>query len=161
MGLNPIPLPAYSEFAARLFSENGKSVQHEVVESVYNAYAGVSWFVQMMMNELFALTPAGGSCTMDLLPTAQANVVSSQEMAFRTLMDAISTKQKEVLLAVAKEGEAQNITSAAFVRRHRLTSPSSVQSAVKALLAADLLTQNNGIYRVYDYFFSDWLRTGF
>lgn len=161
MGLNPIPLPAYSAFAARLFFENGKSVQSEVVESVYRAYSGVSWFVQMMMNELFALTPMGGSCAMNLLPTAQANVVNSQEMAFRTLMDTIPTKQKEVLLAVAKDGEAQNITSSAFVRRHRLTSPSSVQSAVKALLAADVLTQDNGTYRVYDYFFSEWLRTGF
>lgn len=97
----------------------------------------------------------------ELAPDSTVNVVNSQEMAFRTLMDTIPTKQKEVLLAVAKDGEAQNITSSAFVRRHRLTSPSSVQSAVKALLAADVLTQDNGTYRVYDYFFSEWLRTGF
>lgn len=161
MGLEPIPLTAYTEFAVRLFSENGKTVQPEVVESVYNAYSGVSWFVQMMMNELFALTAEGGTCAMEMLPIAQKNVINGQEMAFRTLMDTIPTKQKEVLLAVAKEGEAQNITSAAFVRRHRLTSPSSVQSAVKSLLATDLLTHDNGTYRVYDYFFADWLRTSF
>lgn len=161
MGLNPIPLPAYSGFALRLFEENAKHVLPEVVESVYTAYAGVSWFVQMMMNELFALTPAGSTCTMDMLPIAQENVINGQEMAFRTLMDTIPTKQKEVLLAVAKDGEAQNITSAAFVRRHRLSSPSSVQSAAKALLNSDLLTQDNGVYRVYDYFLSAWLKTSF
>ncbi len=161
MGLNPIPLPAYLEFALHQFSVYGKSVLPEVVESVYTAYSGVSWFVQMMMNELFALTPAGGSCIMDMLPTAQANVIDSQEMAFRTLMNTIPTKQKEVLLAIAKDKEPQNITSAAFVRRHRLTSPSSVQSAAKALLAADLLTQDDGVYRVYDYFLAAWLRTAF
>ena len=161
MGLNPIPLPAYSAFAMRLFEENAKHVLPEVVESVYTAYAGVSWFVQMMMNELFALTPSGSTCTMDMLPIAQENVVNGQEMAFRTLMDTIPSKQKEVLLAVAKDGEAQNITSAAFVRRHRLSSPSSVQSATKALLNSDLLTQDNGVYRVYDYFLSAWLKTCF
>lgn len=161
MGLNPIPLPAYSSFAIRLFEENAKHVLPEVVESVYTAYAGVSWFVQMMMNELFALTPTGNTCTMAMLPTAQENVINGQEMAFRTLLDAIPTKQKEVLLAVAKDGEAQNITSAAFVRRHRLSSPSSVQSAAKALLNSDLLTQDNGAYRVYDYFLSAWLKTSF
>lgn len=161
MGLTPIPLPAYSEFAIRLFAEYQKNIQPEVIESVYHSYAGVSWFVQMMMNELFALTPTGSTCTIDLLPIAQSNVVNSQEMAFRTLMNTIPTKQKEVLIAVAKDGEAQNITSAAFVRRHRLTSPSSVQSATKALLAADLLTQDNGTYRVYDYFLAAWLRDSF
>jgi len=161
MGLNPIPLQAYTDFAMRLFAQNGKHIVPEVVASVYAAYAGVSWFIQMMMNELFALTSAGATCTMDMLPVAQDNVVNGQEMAFRTLMDTIPTKQKEILLAVAKDGEAQNITSAAFIRRHRLASPSSVQSAAKALLSNDLLTQDNGIYRVYDYFFSAWLKSNF
>lgn len=95
MWLNPIPLLAYSGFAIRLFEENAKHVLPEVVESVYTAYAGVSWFIQMMMNKLFALTPTGNTCTMAMLPTVQENVINGQEMAFRTLLDAIPTKQKE------------------------------------------------------------------
>lgn len=161
MGLDPIPLPAYTEFAQRLFFDAGKQVVPEVVETVYNDYAGVSWFVQMMMNELFSLTAQGEVCTKGWLPIARGNIIDSQEMAFRTLMDAIPTKQKEVLLAVAREGKAEKITSTAFIHRHRLSSPSSVQSATKALLANDLLTCTEGVYQVYDYFLAAWLRDRF
>ena len=38
-----------------------------------------------------------------------------------------------------------------------LPSASSVQSAVKPLLKNDLITQEDGFYRVYDYFFADWM----
>lgn len=34
---------------------------------------------------------------------------------------------------------------------------SSVNSAVKALLDKDLITQDNGLHQIYDKFFSIWL----
>lgn len=56
-----------------------------------------------------------------------------------------------------KEGETKNITSSKFIKKYNLTSASSVQSAAKQLLKNDLITQTDGVYRIYDYFFSDWL----
>ena len=52
-----------------------------------------------------------------------------------------------------------NITSAKFVKKYNLNSASSVQAAVKLLLKNDLLTQVDDGYRVYDFFFSEWLAT--
>jgi hypothetical protein len=65
------------------------------------------------------------------------------------------------LQAIAKEGEAHNITSAKFVKKYNLNSASSVQAAVKLLLKNDILTQTDGGYRVYDFFLSEWLATVF
>jgi hypothetical protein len=62
-------------------------------------------------------------------------------------------------MAIAKEGKAQNLTSSAFVKKYRLTSSSSVQSAMKGLLEKNFLTSNLGIYEVYDKFFALWLLT--
>ena len=157
MGLEPIPLDTYTEFAQRLFHKAGKEVESRVVEAVYHRFDGISWFIQMMMNELFAITPAGVCCTTEAIEVAFLNIVESQQMAFRELMDKVPTKQKQLLQAIAKAGKAQNITSSEFIKCYNLPSASSVQSAAKALLADDLITQTDGIYSIYDRFLAAWI----
>ena len=157
MGLEPIPMDVYTNFAVRLFEDRGKHVDRDVVETIWNMFDGYTWFVQMMMNELFALTSIGDTCQKDRIPEAQYNVIMSQENSYKDLMSNIPPKQKVVLQAFAKEGVARNITSSHFIKKYNLNSASSVQSAVKLLLKNDLITQSDGAYRVYDYFFSEWL----
>lgn len=49
-----------------------------------------------------------------------------------------------------KEGRASSISGGAFIRKHRLPSASSVLSAVKGLLEKDFVSQDKGVYWVYD-----------
>ena len=62
-------------------------------------------------------------------------------------------KQKELLIALAKEVKTCVVTSGEFVRNYRLSSPSSVQSTLRGLLEKDFITQEQGVYQVYDRFF--------
>ena len=66
-------------------------------------------------------------------------------------------RQKQLLQAIAKERNVNGITSAAFINKYGLVSASSVQAALKPLLADDVITATDGLYRIYDYFFADWL----
>lgn len=157
MGLEAIPVNTYTDFAVRLFEEYGKHVDREVIEHVWAKYDGYTWFVQMVMNELFALTARDEACTMDKVDAALQNVILSQENSYKTLLSNLPPRQKMVLQAIAKEGVARNVTSMKFVKQYNLGSASSVQSAVRLLLKNDLITQEDGCYRVYDYFFSTWL----
>jgi hypothetical protein len=157
MGLEAIPVNTYTDFAVRLFEEYGKHVDREVIEHVWAKYDGYTWFVQMVMNELFALTARGEVCAMDKVDAALQNVILSQENSYKTLLSHLPPRQKMVLQAIAKEGVARNVTSTKFVKQYNLGSASSVQSAVRLLLQNDLITQEDGCYRVYDYFFSTWL----
>ena len=157
MGLDPIPMDIYTDFATRMFEENGKHVENSVIETVWRQYDGYTWFVQMMMNELFALTPSGETCQASQIPTAWHNVIMTQENSYKDLLSDLPPKQKMVLQAIAKEGLAHNITSSKFIKKYSLNSASSVQSAVKLLLKNDLITQSDNAYRVYDYFLSEWL----
>ena len=159
MGLEPIPVETYTDFATRMFEERGKHIDRQVIEDVWNKYAGYTWFVQMMMNELFALTPTGDTCEESMTAEARHNVIMAQEQSYKDLLSNIPPKQKIVLQAIAKEGVAHNITSAKFIKKYNLNSASSVQSAVKLLLKSDLLTQTERGYRVYDFFLSEWLAT--
>lgn len=158
MGLGPIDVESYKAFAEQKFVQYGKRVEPALVEQVYRLFDGTSWYVQMMMNELFAITDKGQTCGSDLFQTAFDNIIQAQAYAYHELMDRIPTKQKSALIAVAKEGRATSVTSGAFIKKHQLPSSSSVQSALRALTEADIVTQENGTYRIYDYFLSAWVR---
>lgn len=159
MGLEPIPILTYISFATNLFEERDKHIDKEVIEAIWTQYDGYTWFVQMMMNELYALTPSGKTCTTMMIDEARRNVIMSQEQSYKDMMANLPPKQKIVLQAIAREGIAQNITSAKFIKKYNLNSASSVQSAVKMLLKNDIVTQTNNEYRIYNFFFSEWLAT--
>lgn len=86
------------------------------------------------MNELFALTAPNEVCGTTVLPIAANNVITTQEETYKYLLSNLAPKQKMVLQAIAREGKARNVTSAAFMRKYNLPSASSVQAAIKGLL---------------------------
>lgn len=159
MGLNPIDRAVYTDFAEEMFRRCGRRVERALVETVYDRFEGCTWFVQMTMNELFALTPPGGLCYAGLLPEALDGIVAVQAVSYMETLARLSARQRAVLLAIAREGRAQAVTSADFVRRYGLVSASSVQAALKGLLESDIITADNGEYRIYDHFFALWLKT--
>lgn len=158
MGLSPIPADTYTMFACRMFEEREKRIKPDVVEKVYQKFDGCTWFVQMIMNELFALTGQNECCEEDKIETAWNNVIMTQESSYKDLLSHLAPKQKMMLLAIAKEGEASEITSSAFIQKYKLTSASSVQAAIPPLIKNDLITKEENTYRVYDYFLAEWLR---
>ena len=161
MGLEPIPMNTYVEFANRLFEERGKHVSRELVDQVYRLFDGCTWFVQMMMNELFALTGHDETCDVEKLDEARRNVIQLQEVSYKDLLSRLAPKQKLLLQAIAKEQIVRGVTSSTFVKKYNLSSASSVQAALKPLLKNDIVTMDDGAYRIYDYFFSEWLANSY
>ena len=157
MNIGCIPLDKYSVFAQKLFKEANKGISAETIAKVYQRFEGVTWYVQRVLNELFSLTPQHGTCDEDMLDIAIKNILRANEFTYQSLLFQLPIKQKELLMAIAKEGKAQNLTSSAFVKKYRLTSSSSVQSAIKGLLEKNFATSNLGVYEVYDKFFALWL----
>lgn len=155
--LKPLDKKIYTDFACRLFKEYGKAISKALVEQIYDDYEGVTWYTQMLLNELFALTEKGGTCNAEYYSIAKRNVIQTQESSYKDTLANISAKQKPVLFAIAKEGKAINMTSAKFLKDNGLTSSSSVQSALRGLLEKDIITRTENGYRVYDYFFAEWL----
>lgn len=157
MSLDTLPLPVYADFCQHKFEERGKLLERDVVEHIYNMYEGYTWYMHMMMNELYVLTADGETCTMAMVKLALENVILSQEQAYKELLSQIPPKQKIVLEAIAKEGKARGVTSAAFIKSHSLPSTSSVQAALKGLMEKEIVTQSDGTYSVYDFFFGQYL----
>lgn len=159
--LKEIAREVYIPFVVKNFKEFGKSITEEIVGAVYDFFQGHTFYIQKTFNESFADTPEGGSCTMEIVRTSITALIDSYDTIFREILSNIPEKQKELLYAIALDGEASAITSAAFIRKHSLSSASSVQSAVKKLLEKDLITENGKIYAVSDKFFGIWISTQF
>lgn len=159
--LESIQLSDYKEFAVRHFAENKKTIVPEIVETIYRQFNGTTWYVQKILNSLFAMTPVGGECSKKMIDEAIVNNVNSYKYAYSETIFRLPAKQKELLIAIAKEGKAQAVTSAKFVKKHRMSSSSSVQSALKGLLDKDFVTHEKGAYQVYDKFLAIWLNENY
>lgn len=158
MSLAPIPLDTYADFCQHLFEQGGRHLERSVVERIYQDYEGYTWYMHMLLNELYAMTDEGETCGEENYPTALTNIVLSQRATYNELLAILPPKQKMLLEAISREGHALGVTSAAFIRRHSLPSPSSVQSALKGLLEKEIVTRTNGVYQIYDYFLAHYLR---
>lgn len=158
MNLEAIPVDVYCNFAQKMFALKNKNIETETIREVYSLFYGTTWFVQMLMNELFALTPEKGTCPQDFLNIALQNIILTQEPQYKDMFAMFSPKQKILLLAIAQEGVAREVTSGAFVAKYGLASPSSVQASLRGLKNKLVLTEENGTYRLSDYFFAYWLK---
>lgn len=157
MGLAPISIEKYREFAIQKFQENGKDILPEVIDEVYQRFQGITQCLQWVMNVLFLFTERGKTCEMSLVDEAVNYLLNMLSDNFETQLSQLPERQRNVFKAIAKEGSTSNTLSAAFVNKYHLQSPSSVSSALKALLDKDLITHEKGTYSVYDQFFGLWM----
>ena len=158
MGLDPIPRDTYVDFAKQMFSLGNKTIDDEAVIQVYDLCRGITWYMQMLLNEMYTLTMGDQPCRVEMIEPALNNVVLVQEPFYREILAALPTKQKSLLYALVKENGAKNITSAAFIQKHKLRSASSVQSALKGLYEKDLVTELNDTWYVYDVFLAHYIQ---
>ena len=161
MHLGCISLDKYREFVIMHFTANNRQVNPDIIDKVYEMFDGHTWYLQIIFNELFSLTPAGEKCSLPMLDDALTNLISAQEFTYQEILSRLPEKQKEILIAISKEGKAAAVTSADFIRKHKLHTASSVQSALKYLLEKDLVTQEKNEHQVYDRFFGIWIKQNF
>lgn len=157
VNLHPIPIDKYRDFAQRMFREHGKTLLPEVVDELYHRFQGGTFYLQKVLNILFLRTPEEGTCGIEAIPGAIDYIVNFTADTYAELLYQLPDKQKQVLIAINREGKARNVISGAFSKRHALVSPSSVRSALNGLLDKDFITKERDYYQVYDLFFSLWL----
>lgn len=155
--LKAIATEIYIPFIVGHFEMRNKRVTIENVEWVYNLFKGHTYYIQRTFNEAFADTSEDEECTREIIEGAIDNMIASNDTIFREILSNIPEKQKALLYAIAKDGEATQITSASFIKRHALSSASSVQAAAKKLLERDTITEINKIYSITDKLFAMWI----
>lgn len=160
MNLKPISVEKYTEFAKMQFDRYGKSIEDEAVVAVYERFDAVTSCLQRILNVLFLKTLPGGKCTCDMVDDAINYILDMFSETYQDLLERIPEKQREVFIAIAKEGKAKAITGKTFIKKHHLQTSSVINAAVRGLLEKDFITVDKGVYTIYDPFFALWLRNG-
>jgi len=155
MFLKPVALQEYEAFAKGHFEKAGKQIAADVVEAIYDRFDGTTWYLQKVLNQLFATRE---SVVVSDVDKAVEQIINQNEEAYQDILYQLTARQRDLLVAVSREGKARQITGSAFVKRHHLSSASSVQKSAQALTEKQLLTHQQGIYEIYDKFMSEWLQ---
>ena len=151
--LQPIVPEEYIPFVCHWFEVYDKSIAPDSVQWAYDYLEGNTYCMQKLFHEAFINTSEGENCTLEMLQTTLDNILTEEGSGYRKLLSRIPERQKELLYAIAKEGRAQKVMSAAFIRKYALASASSVQAAVKKLLEEGIISVEDNVYFIQDIYF--------
>ena len=143
MYLGCIPKDVYTGFANEQFSKAKRKILPEAVSLAYNLFEGHTYYVHNLLHNAFAYLNVDKIIDESDINKTLSDILEEKGRTFASVMNQLNFQQKETLIAIAKEGKASGVTSIAFVKKHALKSPSSVQYAISTLLDKQLLTYQN------------------
>ena len=160
--LDSISKDIYTTFAQEQFASANRRITSEAASLAYDLFDGHTYYVHNVLHNAFAyIDPDKVIDEADIYQVLN-DILEEKGHSFASVMNQLNFQQKESLIAIAKEGKASGVTSVAFVKKHALKSPSSVQYAISALLEKQLLTyqseERTKVYSVADRFMEMWIR---
>ena len=157
MSLEPIIEEHYAAFVTSHFRANGLEVTPDAIAMVYSTFQGNTYYMQKTFREAFSASFEGKTCDTALVEGIIGDLMQESGHKYSETLARLTLPQKELLYAIARDGRAQRVTSAQFIKRHRLLSASSVQAAMRKLLEYGLVTVEQNQYYVEDQLFHRWL----
>ena len=159
MQLLPIDKAEYVSFCKKMFSLYGKTVSRGLVLRLYECFQGITWYLQLSMNEAFTMAERGEHVGEEAYTQILNHMVDSKRFTFEDRYASLTAKQKTVLQAIAAEyPNIPTLTSHDFIAKYSLKTSSSVQTAVKGLVDKGILVYKHGVKRPADILFMLWLK---
>lgn len=157
--LDKIDRGVYGRFIKEQFVNHKKNITEEAVDYILDWTRCHTFYTQTLCNRVFAFTKKEAA-PVDVLIAADAILKESHD-AFLERRSLLTPRQWKFLIAVAKEGEVNEPTGAAFLQKYGLGAPSTVARLLDSLVEKELLLETKSLdgssYCVYNVFFSRWL----
>lgn len=160
MGLGSIERQKYLDFANNHLAANVQSISNDAFNYLYDKFDGYTWYIQYVLNILYSTPSSEITFEKEHVDNAINEIIKRNNFAYSSLLYLLTPKQKQVLYAIATEGEVTSLMSQAFLRKYNMSS-STVQTSIKALQDHDFVTRKDdgsNAYIVYDRFLDIWLR---
>lgn len=162
MYLDRIERKTYVGFICNCFETNGRHIDEDAAYYSYDLFEGHTYFVHSLLHDVYASVDPSETVTCEDVLKSLDSVLEDKSHSFTDQMSMLNFQQKEVLVAIAKDGKAEAVTSVAFIRKHSLTSPSSVQNALRTLVERGFVTYESSgrskIYSLSDRYLELWVK---
>lgn len=156
VNLRPLPEIIYYDFSRRFFEKRKGNLSEDVFHDVYQRFSGHTWYVQFVMNRLYETTKYAES--VEQSNQVILSVVDTLSPQYEMMMSLLTINQVNLLKAIAKEHKIEKPQRAEFIKKHNLSSPSSVKTSLDVLVDKELVYPEKDGYIVYDRFMAIWLQ---
>ena len=159
VSLSKIDEAPYTAFIRRLFNERQRNITNEAIQFILEWTRRHTYYTQQLCHTIYA----NGNQTIDLeeVKLACSQLMQQSEAVYLQYRQMLTDKQWNYLIAIAKEESVQQITAAAFLKRHKIGTPSVSRRLADALCEKGLLnddsTLDGTVYSVSDVFLSHWM----
>ncbi len=155
MHLDEIPSEHYAKFITEWFRKKSATIEEEAIREILGITRGHTYYVQYLCNKLYG----SGHQHIDSKKVLfqYAEILKENEAYFAEYKNLITKHQWNLLVAIAREGGPEQVTSASFIKQYDLSNSSTVRRGIFALLEKNLIYKKGAGYYVYDVFFSSWL----
>jgi hypothetical protein len=145
----------YSKFITELFSSGNKAISDAVISRIFKWTRLHTYYVQYVCSLLFETD--NKIIDNDLISSIFQKVLTAFEPLFASYRNLIPSHQFKLLQAIAVEDGISKPTSGEFIKKHDLTTASSVTTSLKALAEKEMIVREGNLWLVYDVFFARWL----
>ena len=156
MRLQKIPEDRFADFLEAKFRSTGMKPVEGIGAAIVELAGNLPYDVQRLAHEVWDDVKAAGRKTvaLDDLHATLTRLLGEHETLFEGLWQRLTLAQRATLRAAVLQ-DGRELLSADTRARHRLTGPSSVQSALTALVREDILTREGSRYVVVDSLFRE------
>lgn len=153
--LGKIDKEIYKTFIHSGFKKSKRNIEQAALELIMRYTQIHTFYVQYLCNKLYGLPFKDISS--EIVTDTLLNILEENEVVYYNYKKLLTNLQFRFLEAVAKEGGVLKPTSKDFIGKYRLGTPSSVKTALTALIQKEMIFQDVNKIKVYDVFFAKWL----
>src|SRR4030042_7061393 len=146
----------YKNFISGKFKTCNSELTSETSDLILGKTSNHTYYVQYFCNQLYS----SGYPLIDheVAESVWNNIIKEREGIYYNYRNLFTDLQFNVLKAIASEGSVIKPLSKDFIHRYGLPTPSSIKSALDALLDREFIHYDRDRYFVTDVFLSDWLK---
>ena len=158
MLLDKPPLEESVDFVVSRFKSGGVSISTDAAHRLVGKIANIPYYIQQLGFETFRLVDEAGrrKAVPDDVDAAYDRLSGFNRDQYEQLMLSFSAAQKKLLMALSAEETGE--FDARYRARHSLDASSTVNSAKKKLIEDGHVEQVDGMCRLSDPFFAEYLR---
>lgn len=153
--LDNIKVEEHKNFILKMFAQKGLSLSKKGILKIFDWSQGDTKAVQLLCSKLWE--KENGKIRSATVDYTINKILTDYHSNYSVIKDLLSIYQWKLLRAIADQKAPFQITSRNFIKKHELNAPSSVKTAIDALLEKELIFKENNRYQITDVVFGTWL----
>jgi len=153
--IGKIPEAEMRKFIRQRFDHSGINIDEPIIDVILNWSDNIPYYVQFLSAELYSFCASSGAVTMNDPAQVMELILDRQTDFYTGLLEQTSSYQKSVLRAISSG--FPEIFSMSVSDQFGLSSPSSTQAAIQALIRLGIIEKLGGNIEFSDPFFKKYL----